>query len=90
MPWQRLSAERGPTTRENYPGSSGLTCRAVAAADSPQPEAARRGLARFAVQFSPEGYQNADSSCRHRMVLVDQAAEQIPPLDLGTISTGSM
>jgi hypothetical protein len=29
-----------------------------------------------------EGYQNADSSCRDRIVLVDQAAEEITPLDL--------
>jgi hypothetical protein len=30
----------------------------------------------------PERYQNADSSCRDRTVLVDQAAEEITPFDL--------
>jgi trimethylamine:corrinoid methyltransferase-like protein len=29
-----------------------------------------------------EGYQNAHSSCRNRIVLVNQAAEEITPLDL--------
>jgi hypothetical protein len=29
-----------------------------------------------------EGYQNADSSGRDRIVLVDQATEEITPLDL--------
>src|SRR5664280_1604626 len=32
---------------------------------------------------APEGYIYSDSSCRHRTVLVDQAAEQFPPLHLG-------
>src|SRR5664279_3056354 len=31
---------------------------------------------------APEGYKNADSSGRDRIVLVDQAAEEITPLDL--------
>jgi hypothetical protein len=36
-----------------------------------------------AVQAADPGrYQNADSSCRNRIVLVDQAAEEITPLDL--------
>ena len=30
----------------------------------------------------PEGYQNADSSCGYRVILVDQAAEEIVPFDL--------
>ena len=30
----------------------------------------------------PERYQNADSSCRDRTVLVDQATEEITPFDL--------
>src|SRR5450830_316987 len=30
----------------------------------------------------PEGYQNADLSCRNRVVLVDQATKTISPLDV--------
>lgn len=30
-----------------------------------------------------EGYQNANSSCRNRMVLVDQATEKVASLNLG-------
>jgi len=32
---------------------------------------------------SPEGYQNAGPSCSDRVVLVDQATEEIAPLDPG-------
>jgi hypothetical protein len=32
--------------------------------------------------IEPESYENADSSCRNRVILVDQAAEAITPFDL--------
>ena len=43
---------------------------------------AESGLYRWYNDYRLEGYQNADPSCRDRMVLVDQAAEEVTPSDL--------